>query len=227
MAAIYKEGALAVDKCTEVGPSVKKPRIDQSRVTKNITDIFAADPTDLTEPGTSSIQNPKRILIEGAPGIGKTVLAKEIAYQWATNEILTEIKIVFLLYLRDSELQSIKSTKQLVQYMSMGCLDDEQIKTFDKYLVNTKGQQLCIVMDGFDEYPSLLQRHSFIVDIINGVILPEAIVVITSRPTATVSLHDRVERRIDILGLPKEERENIFYKHLAIYLIKKMHLINI
>ena len=207
MASIHKEGAFAIDKCTGVGLSVKKPRLDYSRVTKNITDIFAADPTDLTETGTSSTEAPKRILIEGAPGIGKTVLAKEIAYQWATNEILTEIKIVFLLYLRDSELQSIKSTKQLIQYMSMGCLDDEQITTFDKYLVNTKGQQLCIVMDGFDEYPSLLQQNSFIVDIINGVILPEAIVVITSRPTATVSLHDQVNRRIDILGLPKEERE--------------------
>ena len=30
---------------------------------------------------------------------------------------------------------------------------------------------------------------------------------ITSRPTATVSLYDRVDRRIDILGLPKEERD--------------------
>ena len=204
MASIHKEGSLAVDKCTEVGPSVKKPRIEHSRVTKNITDIFAAD---LTETGTSSTESPKHILIEGAPGIGKTVLAKEIAYQWATNEILTEIKILFLMFLRDPKLQSITSSKQLVQYMSMGCLHDEQITTFDKYLVNTKGQQLCIVMDGFDEYPSSLQQNSFIVDIINGVILPEAIVVITSRPTATVSLHGRVDRRIDILGLPKEERE--------------------
>ena len=207
MASIHKEGSLAVDKYTEVGPSVKKPRIEHSRVTKNITDIFAADPPDLTETGTSSTERPKRILIEGAPGIGKTILAKEIAYQWATNKILTETKIFFLIYLRDIHLQSIISTKQLVQYMSMGCLDDEQITTFDKYLVNTKGQQLCIVMDGFDEYPSLLQQNSLIVKIINGAILPEAIVVITSRPTATVSLHDQVDRRIDILGLPKEERE--------------------
>ena len=125
MASIHKEGALAIDKFTEIhqGPSAKKPRIDYSRVTKNITDIFTADPTDLMETSTISTECPKRILIEGAPGIGKTVLAKEIAYQWATDEILTEIKIVFLLYLRDSELQLIKSTKQLVQYMSMGCLD--------------------------------------------------------------------------------------------------------
>ena len=210
MANIHKEGSLAIDRVmssTYQGSSVKRPRLDYSIVTKNIADIFAADPTNLTEPGTSSTETPKRILIEGAPGIGKTVLAKEIAYQWATNEILIEIKIVFLLYLRDPHLQSTTSTKQLVQYMSMGSLDDEQITTFDKYLVNTKGQQLCIVMDGFDECPTLLQQNSFIVNIIKGIVLPEAIVVITSRPTATVSLHDRVDRRIDILRLPKEERE--------------------
>ena len=214
MANIHKEGAPAIDRFTSKsasstyqGPSAKKPRLDYYRVTKTITDIFAADPTDLTELGTSSTEAPKRILIEGAPGIGKTVLAKEIAYQWAANEILAEIKIVFLLYLQDPQLQSIISTKQLVQYISMGSLDDEQITTLDKDLVNTKGQQLCVVMDGFDEYPNRLQQSSFIVNIIKGIVLPKAIVVITSRPTATVSLHDRVDRRIDILGLPKEERE--------------------
>ena len=214
MANIHKEGAPAIDRFTSKsasstyqGPSTKRPRLDYSRVTKNITDIFAANPTDLTEPGTSSTEAPKRILIEGAPGIGKTVLAKEIAYQWATNEILPEIKIVFLLYLRDPHLQSINKIEQLVQYMSNECLNSEQITTITLHLVNTKGHQLCIVLDGFDEYPTSLQKSSFIIDIINGVILPEAIVVITSRPTATVSLHDRVDRRIDILGLPKEERD--------------------
>ena len=208
IARIQKEGAPAIDKfasSTYTGPSVKKPRLEYSRVTKNITDIFSPDPTDL--PDTSFTKAPKRILIEGAPGIGKTVLARETAYCWATNTILTEIKIVFLLYLRDPQLQSITTTKQLVEYMSMGCLDDEQITTLNKYLVNTKGQQLCVVMDGFDEYPASMQKYSFIVNIINGKVLPEAIVVITSRPTATVSLHDQVDRRIDILGLPKEERD--------------------
>ena len=210
MVTMHKEGASAIDKLissASQGPSAKKPRLDYSKVTKNITDIFAADPTDLTETSTSSTKAPKRILIEGAPGIGKTVLAKEIAYQWATDELLTEIKIVFLLYLRDPQLQSIITTNQLFKYMSRGCLDDEQITTFNKYFVNTDGQNLCIVMDGFDEYPDSLKKCSLILNVIKGIDLPEAIVVITSRPTATVSLHDQVDRRIDILGLPKEERD--------------------
>ena len=225
MATIHKEGSLAIDKFTQE-PSIKKPRLDYSRVTKNITDIFAADPTDLTETGSGSTSTkaPKRILIEGAPGIGKTVLAKEISYQWAAKEILTEIKIVFLLYLRDPQLQSITTPKQLVEYMSMGHLDDEQITTFNKYLLNTKGQELCIVMDGFDEYPNILQKCSFIVDIIKREVLPGAIVVITSRPTATVSLHDQVDRRIDILGLPKEEQKKYISQALSSTPDKKVEL---
>ena len=212
IAKIQKEGTPAIENfisSANQGSSPKKPRLDYSRVTKNITDIFAADPTNLTETGTSLTKTPKCILIEGAPGIGKTVLAKEIAYSWANNEILTEIKIVFLLYLRDPQLQSITTTNELIEYMSMECLNDEQIKTFTEYIRNTNGQQLCIVMDGFDEYPASLQKNSIIADIINGRVLPGTVIVITSRPTATVSLlHDQVDRRIDILGLPKQERDN-------------------
>ena len=207
IANIHKEGFDKFISSTHQEPSTKKQRLDYSRVTKNITDIFAADPSDINEISTSSTKTPKRILIEGAPGIGKTVLAKEIAYQWATNEILTNIKIVFLIYLRDPQLQSLATTKQLVEYISDECLNSEQTAILTTYLTNTEGQELCIVMDGFDEYPASLQKDSFIVNIINGTVFSEAIVVITSRPTATVSLHDRVDRRIDILGLPKEERD--------------------
>ena len=62
-------------------------------------------------------------------------------------------------------------------------------------------------MDGFDEYPASLQKSSFILDIIKGKILSKAVIVVTSRPIATVSLHNKVDRRIDILGFAKEERE--------------------
>ena len=48
---------------------------------KSIADIFSADPIDTT------LEAPHRILIEGPPGVGKTVLVKEAAYKWATGEL--------------------------------------------------------------------------------------------------------------------------------------------
>ena len=46
--------------------------------TKDITEIFAPLQTSNTD-----CMVPDNILIEGAPGIGKTILSKEIAFQWA------------------------------------------------------------------------------------------------------------------------------------------------
>ena len=118
----HREGSSAIDKLasTTRGPSAKRQCLENFRITKDIADIFAPDPTNLTKP--------KRVLIEGAPGIGKTVLAKEIVYGWANNDLLTEIEIAFVLFLRDPQLQTVKSVKELVQYISMDYFNDEQIQ---------------------------------------------------------------------------------------------------
>ncbi|XP_065883142.1 protein NLRC3-like [Dysidea avara] len=165
--------------------------------------------TKRPDPNTNEL--PTRILIEGAPGIGKTVLAKEIAFCWANNTLLNNTNILFLLILRDPALQKVENTRQLIQYVSMGGLNDEEIQKCISQLNNIK---LGFVFDGFDEYPSSLQKRSYIVSIINGEVFPNSIVVITSRPTATISLHNRVDRRIDILGFAKEEREEYISQSL-------------
>ena len=59
---------------------------------------------------------PKLILIDGAPGMGKTTLCKEIAYQWANGGLLKDTKLVFLLYLRDPAVQKIYDLKDLIHY---------------------------------------------------------------------------------------------------------------
>ena len=92
----HKDGSIAIDQLTSSSsqaPAAKKQRLDHSRVTKDIADIFTADPMDQTEDSTDLNKSPKRILIEGAPGIGKTVLAKEIAFRWAKKELLQNIRI--------------------------------------------------------------------------------------------------------------------------------------
>ena len=210
----HKDGSIAIDQLmssSSQAPAAKKQRLDHSRVTKDIADIFTADPMDQTEGSTDLNKPPKRILIEGAPGIGKTVLVKEIAYRWANKELLQNIELVFLVYLRDPRLREIKSITQLLQLFTSTKV------AFDvaDYLQECNGSGVAFVIDGFDEYPSSLQHSSLIVDIIRGAVLHKAMVVVTSRPTATVSLHDHVDRRIDILGFAKEEREQYIMQSLS------------
>ena len=110
---------------------------------------------------------PKRILIEGAPGIGKTVLVKEIAYRWANKELLQNIELIFLIYLRDPRLREIKSTTQLLQLFT----STKVATDVADYLQECDGSGVAFVIDGFDEYPSSLQHSSLIVDIIRGEVL--------------------------------------------------------
>ena len=68
------------------------------------------------------------------------------------------------------------------------------------------------MLDGFDECPIAVQKESFITNLIKGEDdgrnFLNAVVIVTSWPTATLFLHRRVDRRIEILGFAKEEREN-------------------
>ena len=205
MVSRHKEGAPAIDRLVSKyqTPSAKRPQNDRHRITKDIVDLFSPDP--------NTNELPTRILIEGAPGIGKTVLTKEIASCWANNELLQDVKILFLLILRDPLLQKVEDFKQLIQYISMGCVTNQQIDTFISQVTYIK---LGFVIDGFDEYPSELQEKSYLVRIIKREVFSNSIVVITSRPTATISLHEYVDRRIDILGFAKEERDEYILESL-------------
>ena len=185
----YKEGTHAIDELAH-----------HSRVTKDISKIFATD----SKKAATNDKPLKFILIEGAPGIGKTVLAKKIAYLWAKRKLLTDVNILFLLFLRDPPLQDIATPEQLVQYLSNKYLDEEQLKNCVDQIKELK---VGIVMDGFDEYPTKLHKKSFIADLIKGKVFYNFIIVLTSRPTATISLHNKVDRRVEILGFSQEERD--------------------
>ena len=178
-----------------------------SRMTKEIEEILAP----LEESKKSCF-----VLIEGAPGIGKSVLLKEIAYRWGNKELLQKTDLVLLLSLRDPSLQQIKSVSNLLQLFYKGDENaTEIVSACSEYLSKNGGKNLTLLLDGYDEYPSNLQKSSLIADIIKRQVLPLCGLVVSSRPHASQHLRKQATIRVDILGFTETEREHYIKQALS------------
>ena len=174
--------------------------LDTSKATKEIEEILAP----LDENAESSF-----ILIEGAPGIGKSMLLKEIAYRWGKKQLLQNFELVLLVCLRDTSLQQIESIDDLVQLFCMGDKNATQIVTAcAQYLFANGGKALTLLLDGYDEYPEHLRENSLITKILKRQVLPLCGLVVSSRPHASHHLREEATIRVDILGFTETEREH-------------------
>ena len=174
---------------------------DISDIPEKINSQMLTDITQIFSSQSGSI--PNSILIEGHPGIGKTTLVKEICVEWAEGKLLTSDKLVLLLLLRDPNVQRITNVQQLIEHFTHST---SKVTQLHSYLEDNHGADVALIIDGFDELSNTLRGESFFVQLINRKVLPKAKIVVSSRPTASVCLHDVVDRRIEILGFDQTSR---------------------
>ena len=151
------------------------------------------------------VRNAFIFMFEGAPGIGKTTVAQQIAYEWAEGKILDHIELLLLLYFKDPELQKVKKFDDLMQY----CNAPNCVKYFSEKL----GENLLLVFDGYDELATNTKMHSFFRMLLVREILPSCSIVFTSRPYSTVNLHNYCDYNIEILGFSESDRFDFLIKH--------------
>ena len=199
-----EEDTTKIARVRTTGDIHKIPELTSSIKLDNIHQIFTPVTSD------DQTQCPMSILIEGHPGIGKTTLTKEMCLQWANDQLLTSDKLVLLLMLRDPNVQKITSTEQLVKYTQL----TDQVECVLSYLQNNNGAGVTLIIDGFDELSTELRQTSFFRKLIEGDVLHNVRVVVTSRPSASACLHQCVHRRIEVLGFEKSSKEQYMDKAL-------------
>ena len=156
--------------------------------------------------------NPRTILIEGAPGGGKSTLALHFCHQWAKEASwLARFDLVILAYLRDEAIQNAKClTDILPAHIS-------ELKEITFQIQASYGQGVLFIFDGWDEFPSHLMNNSLVSKIIQNpqtLFLHRSTVLITSRPVSSGNLLHIADRRVEILGFTRQQIREYIEKAL-------------
>ena len=158
---------------------------------------------------------PQLILVEGPPGIGKSVLLKEIAYRWGDQQILKVFKFVLLVCLRDPSVQQAKSIHDLLQLFCVGYKRAPEITGIcEDYLFENGGKDIVFLFDGYDEFPVELQKNSLVSKILQRHVLPKCGLIVSSRPHASENLRRQATLSVYILGFTIVERINFIEQAL-------------
>ena len=140
----------------------------------------------------------KLVLIEAGPGMGKTTLAIKICKCWANGELMQQYDAVILLTLRDAEIQTAKSIKDLLLIS-----DEEMGEEIYKEIVERSGDRVCFMLDGYDELPDQLRDSPLFIGLTDE--LPKCMVLCTSRPEACDRLRNLSANIIEILDLSDDQ----------------------
>ena len=107
---------------------------------------------------------PLKMLIDGAPGVGKTTLSRKVSRMWAEGELLEQYWLILLLHLRERAISEAKSVDDFFNH------DDSELqRDVVKFVKERSGDGVLIIFDGFDEL-SLRERseQSLFLDICRG-----------------------------------------------------------
>ena len=143
-------------------------------------------PVDLLKKGTERIQ-----VVYGQAGSGKTTLLKQMCRTLSCDEIESDFNVVLYFPLRDGSVSSASDLQSLLKYYGS---EDRRLDhaALAQSMVERKGRGLLLMFDGADEVKDLLSpsSRSIIRRILEGRTLPDANVIISSRPGACPSLQD-------------------------------------
>ena len=184
-----------------------------------IVDLF-----QIFEPHQECSQ-PRRVLIEGQPGMGKTTYCQKIAYDWAKRrkggESFPDVTLLLLLKCRDINCGLWDAIDDQLLPREVKEEDKERFFTF----VRDHQSKVLLVLDGLDELPS--SQLSIYTDIIQGRVLPESYIVVTARHEVGANVRECCHTLLEVEGFTKTDAEEFILryfkeKHLAEKLLDKL-----
>ena len=157
---------------------------------------------------------PKRILVYGKPGVGKSTFSKKLAVDWARGEkeILKQFTVLLLIKLRD--VCNIPSVCAMLEQAELLSAENPLVfnQLYDYILQNQ--EKVLLVLDGFDEYNA--EKSSPIHHIWRGNLLRDCMAIVTTRPSKEDELRTPSHVQFEISGFTNDQIKQFaekFFSH--------------
>ncbi|XP_015748082.1 PREDICTED: nucleotide-binding oligomerization domain-containing protein 2-like [Acropora digitifera] len=183
------------------------------------TDVIV-DMSQIFQPHQECSQ-PRRVLIEGQPGMGKTTYCQKIAYDWAKKrnggESFPDVTVVLLLKCRDISCGLWEAIDDQLLPREVNEEEKERFFTF----IRDHQSKVLLVVDGLDELPR--NQLSIYTDIIQGRVLPDSYILVTARHEVGVKLRECCHTLLEVEGFTKTDAKQFILSYFEQeYLAKKL-----
>ncbi|KAI1424772.1 ARM repeat-containing protein [Xylaria sp. FL1777] len=149
---------------------------------------------------------PRRILIHGRAGVGKTTLCKKIVYEFIHRNLWSDLfDWVLWVPLRNLKLEERRRSAEYNfrdlfrhEYFSQHPEGNELADALWRALIETKGARILFLLDGLDEVSRDLEGNMlyFLKELLN-----QSNVIITARPNATIPTNiEPLHLQLDTIG---------------------------
>ena len=155
---------------------------------------------------------PRLILIEGAPGVGKTTFSQQFCYKWSQGQRLSKHKLLVLLPLRDKGVRSAKNVSDLFPHPQLQQAIAEEVE-------ESGGEGVALWLEGWDELKKdSRKKSSLFLELLTSRLLPKTTIIITSRPWATKNIRGsasmEVDQHIEIITTSDTELQRVLEERI-------------
>lgn len=144
------------------------------------------------------------VLIEGRPACGKSTLLTKVSKDWADGKVLQDVELVVLVRLRR---HLGKKDINLHDLFGQYCANSTAVSSVIEEATMSGGKGICFLLDGLDEYGHLKDEHNLLRKLLLGQLLPNAGIVLASRPAGSAQLRNelKLQQHVEIIGFLEKE----------------------
>ena len=180
---------------------VSKTR-ERSKLTDNVVNM-----TDIFRPH-AECENPRVVLVEGNPAMGKTTFCKKLAHDWSLNRIpedssFPKVEVLLLLKCRDVNVGIANIQEAIGDQLLPKDVDVSEKENFFHFIRDNQSRIL-LVLDGLDE----LKREDLfegLLPLIQGKVLSNIYVLLTVRLEMGAKVRRYCDSFLQIVGCSKDD----------------------